>query len=328
MTDGIKKHTIKIEINIMTTEKPILLTCYVDPDLDGTAGAIAYAEYLNKTGLNAVVGIIGNPHDEARFVLDRSGFTYPNSISNSDNFDKIILVDCSDLNGLEGKILPEKVIEIIDHRKIHEAHKFPNAKVQIELVGAAATLVAEKFMQNNVDISVESATLLLSAIISNTLNFKGTVTTDRDKKVAVWLNKVANLPENYWKELFIAKSDLSGDKLTERIVGDLAWFTFGNKKVGIAQIEMIGGRNLVSSRVKEIVDSLEEIKQERGFDYVFLNLIELENYFNILVASDNNTKNLLEKTLGVKFSTDWTEREQLIMRKQIVPLLKEELDNE
>jgi inorganic pyrophosphatase/exopolyphosphatase len=91
---------------------------------------------------------------------------------------------------------------------------------------------------------------------------------------------------------------------------------------------MIGGRNLVSSRVKEIVDSLEEIKQERGFDYVFLNLIELENYFNILVASDNNTKNLLEKTLGVKFSTDWTEREQLIMRKQIVPLLKEELDNE
>ncbi len=310
----------------MTTEKPILLTCYVDPDLDGTAGAIAYAEYLNKTGLNAVVGIIGSPHDEARFVLDRFGFTYPNSISNSDNFDKIILVDCSDLNGLEGKILPEKVIEIIDHRKIHEAHKFPNAKVQIELVGAAATLVAEKFMQNDVDISKESAILLLSAIISNTLNFKGSVTTERDKKVAEYLNKVAGLSQDYWKELFIAKSDLSGDKLSERIEGDLAWFTFGNKKVGIAQIEMIGGRKLVAERTKEILTSLQQIKHNRGFDYLFLNLIELEDCFNILVACDDNTKNLLEKILGIKFGAEWAERQQLIMRKQIVPLLKEELD--
>lgn len=310
----------------MTTEKPILLTCYVDHDLDGTAGAIAYAEYLNKTGLNAVVGIIGSPHDEARFVLNRFGFTYPNSISNSDNFDKIILVDCSDLNGLEGKILPEKVIEIIDHRKIHEAHKFPNAKVQIELVGAAATLVAEKFMQNDVDISKESAILLLSAVISNTLNFKGSVTTERDKKVADWLNKVAGLSQDYWKELFIAKSDLSGDKLSERIAGDLAWFTFGNKKIGIAQIEMIGGRKLVAERIKEITESLQKIKEERGFDYLFLNIIELEECFNILVVGDDNTKNLLEKVLAVKFLTDWAERPNLIMRKQIVPLLKEELE--
>lgn len=306
--------------------KPILVTCYVDPDLDGTAGAIAYAEYLNKTGLKAEVGIIGSPHDEARFVLDRFGFIYPNSISNSDNFDKIILVDCSDLNGLEGKILPEKVIEIIDHRKIHEAHKFPNAKVQIELVGAAATLVAEKFMQNDVDISKESATLLLSAVISNTLNFKGGVTTERDKKVAEWLNKVAVLPQDYWKELFIAKSDLSGDKLPERIEGDLAWFTFGNKKIGIAQIEMIGGRKLVAERTKEIIESLRNIRQERDFDYLFLNLIELEDCFNILVADDDNTKSLLEKVLAVKFLTDWAERPNLIMRKQIVPLLKEELE--
>ncbi len=36
-----------------------LVTCYVDPDLDGTAGAVAYAEYLNKNGGNATPGIMG-----------------------------------------------------------------------------------------------------------------------------------------------------------------------------------------------------------------------------------------------------------------------------
>lgn len=52
-------------------------------------------------------------------------------------------------------------------------------------------------MKNNVDISKESATLVYGAIISNTLNFKGSVTTDRDKIAAEWLNKVAKLPEDF-----------------------------------------------------------------------------------------------------------------------------------
>lgn len=307
--------------------KPILVTCYVNPDLDGVAGAIAYGEFLQKTGKNAVVGIIGEPHNEAKYILDRFGFKYPSMIENADNFDEVILVDASDLNGLEGKISAEKVIEIIDHRKVHEADKFPKAKAQIELVGAAATLVAEKFMQNNIDISKESATLVYGAIISNTLNFKGSVTTDRDKEAATWLNKVAKLPEDFWKDLFIAKSDLSGNKLAERIEGDFAWFVMGDKKVGIAQVEMIGAKKLVNERNGEIIQVLEKIKKEMSLDFIFQNTIELENTKNFFVAQDSGTKKLLEKVLNVQFAGVVAERPNLIMRKQIVPLLKEELEN-
>jgi len=257
--------------------KPILVTCYVNPDLDGVAGAIAYVEFLQKTGKSAFVGIIGEPHDEAKYILDRFGFEYPPIIKNADNFDEVILVDTSDLNGLEGKIPAEKVIEIIDHRKVHEADKFPKAKVQIELVGAAATLIAEKFIQNKVDISKESATLVYGAIISNTLNFKGSVTTDRDKVAAEWLNKVAKLPEDFWKDLFIAKSDLSDNKLTDRINDDFAWFVMGGKKVGIAQIEMIGAKKLIDERGIEIIQTLENLKKKMNLDFVFQNIIELEN---------------------------------------------------
>ncbi len=306
--------------------KPILVTCYVNPDLDGVAGAIAYGEFLQKTGKNSVVGIIGEPHDEAKYILDRFGFEYPPMVENADNFDEVILVDASDLNGLEGKISAEKVIEIIDHRKVHEADKFPKAKAQIELVGAAATLVAEKFMQSNVDISKESATLVYGAIISNTLNFKGSVTTDRDKIAAEWLNKVAKLPEDFWKDLFIAKSDLSGGKLAERIEGDFAWFVMGDKKVGIAQIEMIGAKKLVNERSGEIVQVLGKIKKEMSLDFIFQNTIELEDIKNFFVAQDSETQKLLEKVLKVQFAGVVAERPNLIMRKQIVPLLKDELE--
>lgn len=306
--------------------KSILVTSYVNPDLDGVAGVMAYGEFLRTKGKNAVVGIIGEPDDETKYILDRFGFEYPPMILNADNFAEVILVDASDLNGLEGKISAEKVIEIIDHRKVHEADKFPKAKAQIEFVGAVATLVAEKFIKNNVDISKESATLVYGAIISNTLNFKGGVSTDRDKETAAWLNKVAKLPDDFWKELFIAKSDLSGKKLAERIKGDFAWFMLGDKKVGIAQIEMIGAKKLVNERSDEIVQVLDKIKKEMTLDFIFQNTIELEDAKNFFVAHDSQTQKLLEKVLQVQFAGVVAERPNLIMRKEILPFLKQELD--
>ena len=306
--------------------KPILVTTYVNPDLDGIAGAIAYAEFLTKIGQDVIIGMMGQPHDEAKYLLDRFNIQYPSLISNSDDYDQVILLDASDLNALQGKINPKKVIEIIDHRKVHEADKFPNAKVQIELVGAGATLIAEKFMQNNIQISKESAILIYGAIISNTLNFKGTLTTDRDRKAAEWVNQTAQLSEIFWKELFLAKSDLSESKLAERIEEDFAWFTFGGKKVGIAQIEMIGAKKLIEERESEIVPSLDKLKAEMDLDFVFVNIIELEAVKNFFVVSDEQTKVLLEKVLNITFSGNIAERPNLIMRKQIVPLLKKELE--
>lgn len=292
--------------------KPKLVTCYVNPDLDGFAGAIAYNEFLQKTGKDSVVGIIGDPSDEVRYILDRFSLASPLAIENADNFNEVVLVDASDLNGLEGKISAEKVIEIIDHRKVHEADKFPRAKVQIELVGAAATLVAEKFMQNKIEISKESAMLLCGAIISNTLNFKGGVTTDRDKITAEWLNKVAKLPEDFWEELFVAKSGLIKN--------------MGDKKVGIAQIEIIGAQKLVAERNAETIQVLDEIKKEMSLDFIFQNTIELKDAKNFFVTHDSKTQELLEKVLKVQFDGAVAERPNLIMRKQIVPLLKDELE--
>ena len=306
--------------------KPVLVTSYVNPDLDGVAGMIAYGEFLQKTGKNAVVGIIGEPQDEVRYMFDRFGFKYPDTILNADNFDEVMLIDASDLNDLEGTIAAGKVIEIIDHRTVNEAGAFPNAKAHIELVGAAATLIAEKFVQNKIDISMGSAALLYGAIISNTLNFQGSMTTERDRTVAVWLNKIAKLPEDFWRELFIAKSDLAGEKLMHRIESDFAWFILGGKKVGIAEIEMIGAKKLLGERGDEIIQALEKIKKEMQLDVVFQNTIELEDGKTFLVASDAETQKLLEKALNVRFSGTVAERPEMIMRKQIVPLLKKVLE--
>jgi manganese-dependent inorganic pyrophosphatase len=306
--------------------KPILVTSYINPDLDGCACAIAYGELLQKIGNGVIVGIIGQLDDETKYILNRFNFEYPPIILNDNNFDDVILVDTSDIYGLKGKISPEKVIEIIDHRGINEINRFSRAKTQIELVGAAATLIAEKFIQNKIDISITSATLLYGAIISNTINFKSSVTTNRDEIAADWLNRLAKLPRDFWKDLFIAKSDLTDKKLNKRIEDDFTCFMIGKKKIGIAQLEVIGAKELIKKRSNKIVQSLEKIKKEMILDFIFLNTIELENPKNFFITQDSQTQSLLEKIFSIEFNGSVAVYPKLVLRKQIVPLLKEELD--
>lgn len=305
---------------------PLLVTSYVSPDTDGTACLVAYTEYLNKTGLFCEAGIIGELHVEAKYVFDKFGLTYPKQIQNDEAYDKVILVDSSDINALEGKINPLKVIEIIDHRKVHEADKFINAKSQIELVGAAATLVAEKFKQNNVSISKESAILIYIAIISNTLNFKNSVTTERDKLIVAWLKDQIQIPDTFVKELFVAKSDVSGDKLGQRIEDDFSSYNFGAKKVGIAQLEICDAQNLLQSRLNEINEVLTKIKVQLKLDYVFQNTIDLDENKSYLITNHKPTQVLLNKLFDAPFNSSVAILPSVMMRKQITPLLKSALE--
>lgn len=306
--------------------KPILVTGYTNPDLDGLAGFFAYAEFLRKIGKDAVAGLSGAAQSEGEYLLKRFNIPAPIILDGDFAYDQIVLVDASDFKGLNPKIDPQKVIEIIDHRQINEAEKFLSAKIQIEMVGAAATLVAEKFMVNKIEISKESAILLYGAIISNTLNFKGSVTTERDHLAAEWLNEVAQLPEFFWQELFQSKSDLNGEKLKKAIEIDPKYFVMPNEqKVMIAQIEMIGAGDLIKNRKNEIKEILNQDKLKKDFSYIFLNLIDLVEEKNYFIATDQEIKNILSEVLEIEFVDDVAKRDKLIMRKQIVPLLMKKI---
>lgn len=205
----------------MNTEENLektIVTCGRNPDLDGFACVVAYQEFLEKTNQQASMAIFGDVHEEALYVLNRFGFDFPkNDFRVIKDSTKVVLLDASEVRSLDKSIKPERIIEIIDHRKENDATLFPNAKINIDFVGACATLVAEKFKEQKIIPSFQSSVLLYSAIVSNTLNFKASNATLRDKAIADWLDESNKLPESFSREMFLAKSDLSGDKLQERI---------------------------------------------------------------------------------------------------------------
>ncbi|MCX6780000.1 MAG: DHH family phosphoesterase, partial [Candidatus Magasanikbacteria bacterium] len=102
----------------------IITTSYKNADLDGVACAVAYAEFLNKQGKEVKAEIAGQPHKEARFVLDK--FNIFNQLEMEDVVSedlKIIFLDASDIESLPNGIKPEQVIEVIDHRQFNDTAK-------------------------------------------------------------------------------------------------------------------------------------------------------------------------------------------------------------
>jgi len=301
----------------------ILVTCYTRNDLDGAACVYAYAEFLQKKGINAVGAIFGKPHREAQFVMDSFKIKKFPDASKVLGSQKIILVDASDVYGISPKINTKNVIEIIDHRKFNTIDKFPNAKAQIELVGAAATLIAEKFYNEKIPISKESALFLISAIISNTINFKG-ITTEKDKKMYKWLSKQAKMPKNFVHKMFLHKSKFN-KSLKKIIEDDFSDLVLNGKNFGIAQLEIVNAEKFMKDNMTEIRKILGEIKKERAQDLIFLTCIDIEKGFNIFVTIDRETEDLISSTLNIKFVNGTTRRKGIIMRKQITPMIKEKM---
>ncbi|MFA5889035.1 MAG: DHHA2 domain-containing protein [Candidatus Paceibacterota bacterium] len=301
----------------------VVVTSYTEPDLDGYSCAVAYTEFLNKTGTPAVMRIFGEPHIEATYLVKKFGLKIEED--KTADLEKIILVDASELRDLDKFVRPENVIEVIDHRKVNDAELFTNAKIQIEFVGSAATLIAEKFYKQNINISVSSATLLYGAIVSNTLNFRAKVTTDRDRQMAEWLNQKLGLTQEFIDDMFRAKSDVSGEKLAQRIEADFAWFKFGKHKIGCAQLEIIDVKSLVNSRKAKILQILEDLKAKDGLDMIFMSFIDLGEGFNAFITGDLEMQRVLSEILNIQFKDDLAFRPSLIMRKEIAPLLKEKL---
>ncbi|NQV90571.1 DHH family phosphoesterase [Candidatus Uhrbacteria bacterium] len=302
----------------------ILVTTYQDPDLDGTACSVAEAEFLVEQGEEAVAGVFGTLHREAIACIQTFGLDWPmNAMEVIDQVDEIVLTDTSDTHGLSPLIDPNKVTVVIDHRKDSNPDDFPNADRQIELVGSAATLVTEHFINAGLIPSRTSAYLLAGAIVSNTVNFQNMVTHPRDRAAYLWLKRQEQLPENFVDVLFASKSTFTDENLFEEIEHDSAWFQMGEKKIGIAQLEIVHAQEFLEDFTALVFPVLQTLQTQKALDHGFLSIVDIDRGRTIFLTNDNQMKMVLTQTLDVEWVGDQAIKNGIIMRKEIVPLLRE-----
>lgn len=306
----------------MNPDESTLVLGYIHPDLDAYGCSLAYAELLSRENVSVRAGKSGEPIGEVHFL---NKFLQAPLLPTYDpaDFARIVVVDTNRPSNLDTRVDPSKVVEVVDHRPGRNIEDFPGARWQIEMVGAAATLIGEKFQQQGVQPSQLSAAFMLAAIISNTLNFKGTVTTERDRQMAEWLGHYALLPNDFATMLFRAKSDLGGDKLNKQLIGDFAQMDEVNGvRVGLGQLELVGGKELLAERELDILVILRQLSRERHLDHIFTTLVDVDAGETYFVAEASETKELLSNALELRFEEDVAVMDRLILRKEFFMDLK------
>lgn len=297
--------------------REILVTAKVNPDLDGTSCLLAYADLLNQVGKKASGIVTGSPQSEVQYFIKTLGIEIPlRNDASSGEWSEFVLVDASSMMGMPKVVDPHKVIEIIDHRVSEPEKEFPNARIQNELIGAAATIVIERFVKAKKKIKFAHAKLLYGAIFHNTLNFIATNAGTRDKNAVKYLEDEFGLGQSMIREMF----DFSTQEVLKDVFGALKMDKIdavsGNNTAGAYQL-IVWGNEILDQR-KNIESAVERLEGEFDISWSFINIVDLAAKRSHLFVSSRIGQEILSKAFQVKFDKGWAEI-PAILRKQIMP---------
>lgn len=295
----------------------ILVMGHKNPDTDSICSAIAYANLKKELGFEVEAVRLGTISKETQFILDYLKMDAPKLINSVSKGDKIILVDHNELAQSVDNRDEATILEIVDHHKIDLKTSDP-INLRFETVGCSSTIISKIYEEKNVTISKEMATIMLSAIMSDTLIFKSPTCTEEDVLQGKKLAKIAELDyEVYGKELLIAGTSLD-DKTAYEIVNiDCKPFEFGNQKAAVAQVNTVD-IPAVLARKSELEVVMKDLMTKDGLDFVALMITDImTNSTELYVVGD---KTLTIKTFGMAQGAETVFLENVVSRKkQIVP---------
>ena len=189
-----------------------------NPDTDSITSSMVMADFEKQLGNNNVISCrLGNINKETEYVLNYLGIETPTLIEDLEDDSEVILVDTSNPGELIPNLSNVKIKKIVDHHQVLINTSYP-IFYRAEPVGCTETILYKLYKENNLEISPKIATLMLSAIISDTLLFKSPTCTEDDKNAVIDLSKIAGIDyEKYGMDMLNAGTDLS-DYIAEELL--------------------------------------------------------------------------------------------------------------
>jgi manganese-dependent inorganic pyrophosphatase len=177
---------------------------------------------------------------------------------------RVLLVDHAEQAQSVVGVEHAEIVEILDHHHIGSIETRVPVRATFDPVGSTATLVLERFRQSGMEPSRPAATLLLGAVLSDTVILNSPTTTDRDRAVIAYLEQVLALdPTEFGREMFERTSDLTRVAADEILRRDVkAYDAGGGQTLRIAQVETVG-RGL-GGRRDELMQALEAVREREG----------------------------------------------------------------
>jgi inorganic pyrophosphatase/exopolyphosphatase len=200
---------------------------------------------------------------------------------------RVVLVDHAEQAQAVPGIEQAEIVEILDHHHIGSIETRLPVKATFDPVGSTATLVVERFRRSGIEPSRSSATLLLGAVLSDTVILESPTTTDRDAAVVEYLERVLELDgRQFGREMFTASSDVEGVSASDLVRRDAKGYKSGNgTPFLVAQIEVVGKGLL--ERKEELLEAMRhELVTQGAALYALMITDILDKDTELLVSGD------------------------------------------
>lgn len=172
---------------------------------------------------------------------------------------QVILVDHNEKNQAVDGVESADILEIIDHHRLGGLESINPVFFRNQPLGCTATIVYQLYQENGVEIDRQTAGLLCSAILSDTLMFRSPTCTQVDKQAAEALAQIAQIDiPTYAQEMFEAGSDLSSRSTEEIFYQDYKIFSTAGVSFGVGQITSVSDAGL-----RQLIPALKELMKEK-----------------------------------------------------------------
>ncbi len=229
-------------------------------------------------------------------VLDKNG-KYKGMISRRNLLGAkgkpIILVDHNEKNQAVEGIENAEILEIIDHHKLGTVETISPVFFRNQPLGCTGTIIYQMYQENKVEIDRQTAGLLCSAIVSDTLLFRSPTCTEVDRRAALALADIAGVEiEKYAGEMFAAGSNLKGKSDQEIFYQDFKRFSAGKISFGVAQISSLNIDELTDLKGR-MTPFLAKMLEEHKVDMLFFMLTNILTESTELLCEGNGAENLI-----------------------------------
>ena len=298
----------------------ILVFGHKNPDTDTICSAIAYTELKNKLGKDVKAARLGEINEETKYALNYFKVEKPELVENVAG-KEIILVDHNERTQTADGFEEAKVLELIDHHRISNFNVDEPLYARVEPVGCTATIILKLFKENGLAPSKETAGLMLSAIISDTLLFKSPTCTQCDAKAGKELAEIAGVDlKEYGLEMLKAGTALGDKSEAELLNMDMKIFEIDGEKIGVAQVNTVNEAEVLE-RKEKLLAEIDNIIAKEGLKFFMLAITNiLTNDSTALVSGNGN--DVIEKAFGEKVDSNLVTLKGVVSRKkQIIPPL-------
>ncbi|GEA60566.1 manganese-dependent inorganic pyrophosphatase [Vibrio comitans] len=303
----------------------LVWTGHLSPDTDTVMSAMLAAHIYGGT---ATVPEQINP--ESEFVLNYCNAEAPRVESDYSAY-QVGLVDFNQTTQLAPTINQSSIVAVIDHHAIGGSPINTPQIVAMDIRGwgSAATILADNAQKLNVTLPKHLACAGLGAILSDTVVFQSSTTTDYDREYAEKLAAIAGIEdiEDFGQQMLIAKSDLSHLSSETILTMDYKNFEYGGKKVGIGVAETLTAQQLID-RKEELLSEMKSYKEANGLDHLFFSITDTKDKKANLLWVDADDYQVIKTAFNAEPTSDMLTLDGVTSRKrQIGPAIQKALES-